>query len=128
MNTLGQCGTAPEGDEVVSVEGDEFAQSQVAGQRRSFRGDPFHQIAVADQDVGVVAHDGILRPVEAGRERHLRDGHADGIAEALPQRARGGLHAGRLAKLGVAWSPAAPLAKALQFRQGRSKPVTCRSA
>ena len=117
----GQIGAATEGDEVVGIEGHELAQPQVACQGSGFRGDPLHQVAVADQNVGVVVHDGMIRPVEPGRERHLGDGHADGIAEALPQGAGGGFHAGRLAVFGVAGSPAAPLAKALQFRQRKVK-------
>jgi hypothetical protein len=46
----------------------------------------------------------MIWPIEAGRERHLGNGHADGIAKVLSQGVRGGFHAGRLAVFRVAWS------------------------
>ena len=45
----------------------------------------------------------------------LRDGHADGVAEALAEGAGGGLHAGRDAVLRVARRARAELAEALQL-------------
>jgi hypothetical protein len=116
-----QVGTSREGDKIIRVKGDEFAQPQVPGERSGLRGNSLHQIAVADQDVRVVIHDDMPRPVEACRECRLGDGHADGIPEALTEGAGGGFHAGRLAVFGVARRFAAPLAEAFDFFQRQVK-------
>jgi len=114
----GQVGAALDGDAVVVVEVDELAQAQVAGQRGGLGGDAFHQVAVADDGVDVVVNDLVAGAVEAGGQVGLGDGHAHAVGEALPQRAGGGLHAGREAVFGMAWSAAAPLPEVHELLQG----------
>ena len=108
---VGQLGRPVDGDVVVVVEGDEAAETEVAGQRGRLVGDALHEAAVAGHDVGVVvAHVG----AEAVAHDTLGDGHADRVAETLAQRARGHLDARRVAALGVARRLAAPLAELAQ--------------
>jgi len=55
---------AVDGDVVVVVEGDQFAQFHGAGQRAGFVGDAFHQAAVAEEYIGVVIDDVVAGSVE----------------------------------------------------------------
>ena len=113
----GQLRAAFDRDVVVGIEDDELAQPQVTGLRSGLGGDPFLQVAVAGQDVGVVVHDRVARSIEARRKGDLGDGHADGVGQALPQGAGGGLDAGGLAVLRMARRAASPLAEPLEFLQ-----------
>ena len=56
----------------------------------------------------------MARPVELLGQQPLGDRHADRVADALAQRAGGGLDARRVAPLGMARRPRAPLAERLE--------------
>ena len=62
--------------------------------------------------------EGICWAVEIRRQDAFRQGHADRIAEALPQRAGGGFNAALQIVFGVSRSAAAPLAEAFDLLQG----------
>ncbi len=57
-------GFAINGDAVVIVKADQFAQSQRTSQRTHLMRDPLHQTAVAHKDIGVVVDNLMVRPVE----------------------------------------------------------------
>ena len=65
---------------------------QMAGERDRLLADAFHQAAVAAEDIGVVIDELVA---EARREQPLGERHADRIADALAERARRHLDAGR---------------------------------
>ena len=81
-----------DGDAVVVVEHDELAEPEGPRERARLVRDSFHEAAIAREDVGTMVHDLVPRPVEARRERALRDGHAHRVGEPLAERAGGGLH------------------------------------
>ena len=62
-------------------------------------------------------------PIELGGQCLFRYGHADGIGDALPQRACGGFNTRRIAIFGMAWSLGMELAEILQFllKAGRNR-------
>jgi hypothetical protein len=74
--------------------------------------DAFHQAAVAGQHIGVVIDEIVA---ELGVELALGDGHADGVGDALAERAGGGLDAGGVAIFGVAGGLRAELAEILDL-------------
>ena len=113
----GNVGRALDGDVVVVVEVDEFAQTQVAGQGGGLVAHPLHQVAVGDDAVGKVVKDGKAGPVEGGGQETFGDCHPHPVGEALSQRAGGGLNARGAAVFGVAGRATPPLAKVLQFLQ-----------
>jgi hypothetical protein len=102
-------------DAVIVVQVDQLAEPEMAGQRCSLRRHAFHQIAVAGDGVGVVIDD--LKPgaIVARGEIGFGDGHAHAVAEALAERPRRRLDAGRAAALGVAGRLAAPLPELLDL-------------
>ncbi len=102
-------------DVVVVVEDHELAQAQVAGQAGGLGGDALLEVAVGADHVGPVVDDVVARAVELVGQASLRDGHAHGVAEALAEGSRGGLHAGRHAVLRVPRRARAELAEALQL-------------
>ena len=104
---------------VVGIEDDELAQPQVTGLRSGLGRDPFLQVAIAGQDVRVVVHDRVTRPIEAHGEGHLGEGHADGVGQALSQGTGGRLDAGGLAVFRMARGTASPLAEPLELLQGQ---------
>jgi hypothetical protein len=88
-------------DVVVVVDRDQLAQAQGAGQRACLVRDAFHQTAVAEEDIGEVVDDVVAGLVELRGQRLLGQGHADGVGDALTERAGGGLHARGVAVLGM---------------------------
>ena len=83
----------------------------MARERRRFVADPFLEVAVAaDDERAVVAE----LWAEAGAEPALGDAHADGVGEALAQRAGGDVDARGVVDLGVAGRAALPLTERLQ--------------
>ena len=107
---------AVELDEVVVIQDDELAESQVAGQARRFGRHALLEIAVRGDDVGPVIDDRAVGTVgvELGGESALGDGHADRVGQALAERTGRGFDAGRQAVLRVARRDAAPLAERLE--------------
>ncbi|MCY1354613.1 hypothetical protein D9M69_409980 [compost metagenome] len=105
---------AVDGDAVVVVEGDQLVQALGAGQGADFMGNAFHHAAIAEEHVGVVVDDVVAITVELRSQGLFGDGEADGVGEALTQRAGGGFHAGGVAVFRVARGAAAQLAEVLQ--------------
>src|SRR6185369_6185821 len=103
-------------DAVVVVDGDQLAQAERAGKRAGFVGNTFHHAAVAEEGVGEVIDQFVARPVELRRQQPFGDRHADRVGNTLPERAGGGLDAGREAVLRMARRLRAELAEALQLR------------
>ena len=122
---LGDVRVVLDGDVVVVVQDDEVAEPVMPGQRGHLVADAFLDVAVGDERVDVVverAASGLgVRVVQAPFPPRGH-GHADRVAEALAQRAGGGLHAGRQAVLGVPGRDAAPGAVGLQVIQGHPVP------
>ncbi len=106
---------AVDGDTVVVVDGDELAQSPCPGERARLVRNPLHKAAVADRDVGVVIDQIEARAIELGREQAFGERHADRVRQALPQRARRGLHARSQPVLRVTRRLRVQLPKALQL-------------
>gem|GEM_PF-1849311 len=75
--------------------------------------DALHHVAVAEQGVGCVVHDGLAGPVVAAGEKALGDGHAHAVGGALPERPGAGLDSGGGEGLGVARGARAPLPESL---------------
>ncbi len=78
------------------------------GERDRLVADAFHEAAVAGEDVGVMIDDAIA---QARVEQALGERHADRVGEALAQRARGRLDAGRMPILRMARGLGAELAE-----------------
>ena len=110
----GEVGVAVDGDGVVVVEVDELAQLEEARDGGGFGANAFHEVAVGAEGVGIVVYDGEAGLVEALGQPALGEGHTDTVAEALAERAGGGLDAGGIVVFGVAGGLAAPLAEVLE--------------
>ena len=76
--------------------------------------DAFFQVAIGGDDIGLVIDQ---FAAEARLEMAFGHRHADGVAEALAQRAGGGLDAGGVAIFGMAGGAAADAAEVLQLIQ-----------
>ena len=108
---------AVDGDAVIVVQRDQLVQLPGTGQRAGFMADAFHQATVAQEHIGVVVNDGMLALVELGGQQLLSQREADGIGDALAQRAGGGFHTRGNANLRVTCRLAVQLAEVLQLRQ-----------
>ena len=89
---IGERQRAVDGDAVVVEQHDQLVQLQMAGERDRLLADAFHQVAVGGEHIGAVIDDVVA---ELGGEVRFGDRHADGVGEALAERAGGGLDAGR---------------------------------
>ena len=120
LTVEGDGGRAVYGDAVVVVEVDELAQSVLPGQGGGLVGDALHQIAVGADGEDPVVHDLVPDSVVAVGQEALGHRHPHAVGEALPERTRGRLDAGRHEVLGVARRYGARLAEALDLvqRQG----------
>ena len=85
------------------------------GERSRLGRDSFHQIAVADECVGVVIDDRVPGAVVASGELRFGDRHTDRIGEALAKGPRGHFDPGRVAALRMSRRLTAPLAKLLDI-------------
>jgi hypothetical protein len=92
---------AVDGNAVVVPEGDQLAEAQRAGQRAGFVRNAFHQATIAEEGVGVVIDDFVARLVELGSQHLFGQREADGVSDALAERAGRGFNARRVTKLGV---------------------------
>src|SRR5690606_39117759 len=92
---------AVDGNAVVVIEADQLAEAKHAGQRAGLVRNAFHEAAVTGKEIRVVIDDLVARLVELRGQDLLRERHADGIGQALAQRAGGGLDARRFAVLRV---------------------------
>ena len=104
---------------VVVVQVDQFAQAQRARQGGRLRGDSLLQVAVGDDDVGVVVDNFVFGSVVMVGQPPLGHGHPYPVSKPLAQGAGGHFHAGGQAVLWVARCLAAPLSEALQLLQGQ---------
>mmetsp|Transcript_11306 Transcript_11306/g.30450 ORF Transcript_11306/g.30450 Transcript_11306/m.30450 type:complete len:607 (-) Transcript_11306:469-2289(-) len=110
---------AIDGDGVVIVERDELAESPVTRERGRLGGDSLHHAAVAENAVGVVVDE--LRSVwlvERRGEVRLGSSEADGVADALSQRAGGDLNPWGLKVLRMPWRARVDLAELLDVLDG----------
>src|SRR5262245_6704571 len=107
-----EAGRSIDGDLVIVEQNDQAAELEMTGKRDCLLADALHQAAISGDDVGMVVDD--LAAV-AAVEQPLRESHADGIAEPLPQRAGGGLDARCVAIFGMARRARSKLAKALEL-------------
>jgi len=78
---------AVDGDAVVVPERDQLAEAKGAGQRAGFVRYAFHQAAVAEENVGMVIDDFMAGLVELGGQHLFGQREADGIRNALAERA-----------------------------------------
>ena len=102
-------------DEVVVVQKDQLAQTQMPGQRRCFRGDTLHQVAVTDDGIGVMVDRGDVGAVVGGRQKCLGDGHADRVGCALTQWSGADFDTRGNAHFGVPGGHRPPLPEALEL-------------
>ena len=109
---------AVDGDAVVVPESDQLAETEGAGQRAGFVRNAFHQAAVAEENVGVVIDDLVAGLVELGGQHLFGQREANGIGDALAERAGGGLDAGRVAEFRVARRLGMQLAEILEIVDG----------
>ena len=114
---VAQAGRAVQRDQVVVIEHDQLAQAQCSGQCAGFVADAFHQVAVAQQSIGVMIHHLKAGPVVHSRKVLLRHRHAHSHANTLSQRSCGRFHAVCIAVFGVSGRPGVPLPEALQVVQ-----------
>ena len=113
----GDVGVALDGDVVVVVDQRQVAEPLRAGDRGGLGGDALLQVAVAADAVDLVVERALARSGVGVEETALaagRHSHADGVPDALPERAGGGLDAGGVPVLRVAGGLAAPGAQRLE--------------
>src|SRR5436305_12401720 len=102
---------------VVVVKKSQVVEPEETRDRRGFRRDALHQVAVTADAVDLVIEDLVPGPVEERPQVFSGDGHAHRIAKALAQGAGRGLNARGQQVLRMAGRPAAPLAKLLDVVQ-----------
>mmetsp|Transcript_5031 Transcript_5031/g.14687 ORF Transcript_5031/g.14687 Transcript_5031/m.14687 type:complete len:429 (-) Transcript_5031:364-1650(-) len=117
----GQGGVAVDGDVVVIVKDDQLAETQVPRQRGGFAGDALLQAPVSADDVGVIVKDRVIGVVVGGSQVAFGHGQADGVGNALSERARANLDSIRDI-LGMPRSLRADLPKCLQIFNRQSVP------
>ena len=112
VGRVGNRDRAVDRDVVVVPEDDELVELEVAGKRDGFLADAFHEAAVTRDHVGEVFHE-----VGAELVAQLAFGkcHADGIGNALAERAGRRFDAGGVAVFRVAGGPGAELAEILDL-------------
>ena len=103
---------------ILVVENDQFPEREVAGERAGFRRDALHQVAVAGNHVGVMVDDLVARAVVAAGQMRFGDGETDRVRDALTERTRRRLDAGRVVVLGMPRGAAAPLPEGPQVVEG----------
>ena len=112
-------GVAVDGDVIVVVHHHQVPEPEVARERRRLVRDALHHAAVAGDGEHAVGRgrEAIAREARVGESRGQR--HADGVADALPERSGGGLDAGGEAVFRMPRRAAAELPEALQLFHGQ---------
>ena len=113
----GDVGVALDRDPVAVVDDGEVAELLGAGDRARLGADALLEVAVGGQDVDLVVEEALAGRgvgVEHAVDASCRQRHADGVADALAQRAGRDLDAGGVAELGVAGGLGAPGAQRLE--------------
>ena len=82
----GKLRTAVNGNTVVVVQKNEFAQSEVSGQRRRLMRDALHKISIRAYAIREMVNDLEAGLVETRGKMLFGHGHAHGISESLTQR------------------------------------------
>ncbi|MNZ77246.1 hypothetical protein D3C78_957760 [compost metagenome] len=112
VGAVGEANFTVDGDVVVVPEQNELVELQVAGKRDGFVADAFHEAAVAAKHIGKVA-------LQVGAEFLFQlafgNSHADGVGDALAERAGGRFDAGRMAIFGMAGGLGAELTETLDL-------------
>ena len=80
-----------------------------------------HHVAIAAESVGVVVEEWGFGGIEAGFHHVFGDSHADGVGDALTERACCGFNADGASHLGMAWRIGAELAELLEVVDGDRK-------
>ena len=106
------------GDLVVIIQEDQFAQPQGPCQGSGFGSHPFHLVPVGGDAVGVMVHHFVPISVVPGSHHFFRHGQTHSHGKAVAQRTRGHIHPGGHAVFRMARSLAAPLPEVLQVFQG----------
>ncbi len=122
---LGNVGVVLDGDLVVVVEDDEVPEPVMARERGHLVADALFDIAIGDEAVDVVVEQAGARLGVRVEQPALTAGghrHADRVADALAERARGGLHTGGQPVLRMPGRNAAPGAVSLEVIQRQSVP------
>ena len=112
IDRVGKRQRAVDRDAIVVKQHDQSVELQVAGERDGFLADALHQVAVGREHIGAVVDD---IAAELGGQVGFGDSHADGIGEALAERAGGRFDAGRVVVFRMAGGDRAQLAKALEL-------------
>ena len=108
-----EVGGPVDGHVVVVVDIDDVAQPEMAGDRRRLARDTFHQVAIAANAEDAMIEQPRIVALEACFEMPRRHRHPNPVAEALAERAGGGLDAVGHAVLGMSGRFASELAKLL---------------
>ena len=90
----------------------------MSGKRRRLCHDPFHNVAVADQRVGVVIHNVEIRTVEIRGEVRFRQRHAHCRRRALTKWSGGSFNTRRQMIFRVSGGDTSPLAEILDLVEG----------
>ena len=89
-------------------------------QRRSFMGNPFHQISISAKSVGVVIYNIIAVSVVLCGQMAFCHGHTYSHADSLTQWSCGGFYTYGVTILRMSWCLGSPLSEILQFFHGKS--------
>ena len=90
-----------DGNTVVIIKGDEFAQLMGARQRARLVGDAFHQAAIAKKGIGVVIDNIVAGLIKLRGENFLCQRHTRSIGDTLAQRPSSGFNTRRFTQLGM---------------------------
>ena len=107
----GFVGVAFDGDLVVVVDDDEFAELERAREGCGFGSDAFHHVAVGADGEGAVVDDFVSGPVVSVGEDLFGECETDGVAEALAEWTGGSFDAGSEAEFRVTGRLAFPLSE-----------------
>jgi len=99
---LGGGGGRIESDRVGIVNQNQIIEPEMAGECAGLRGNAFLQTTIARQTDAVLIEDAVLARVESRRRHFHRHRHADGVADALAERAGSAFDARRFKKFRVA--------------------------
>ncbi len=116
----GQLRGSLDGDVVIVVEVHQLAEAEVPGEGGGLRGHPLHEVAVADDGVGVVVDQVEAGPIEGRGKERFGDGHADAVREAGAQRPGGRLHPRGEPMFGMPGRAATPLPEGLKLVDGKA--------
>jgi hypothetical protein len=116
-------GATVDRDVVAVEEPDELAELLVSGERGGLVRDPFHQVAVACDEPGMMVDDRVSIAIERRGEMALGERHADRVGQSLAERARCGLHARGVSHFRMAGRLASPLTELLDVVERQIVPA-----